>query len=373
MAPFTISLSNKIVEMSKDHQTPLIFGKTFMATMGEIIDMPNKRVSFSNINKKVFYKAVPTRIPTPHTSCILVVSGSMLKVVPKKELGEKREIKEALDGDPHTYTKKHSGNVRVKEKVHKKRIKGYPTMTLIPHMCDEKSIEYEVKCKRTSKPFSKVRVILTHELKKKGKVAEDDNNGDDGSDEGAGGKMKKHRRVDEKEEKLQQAEQSPLFPIPNPPLFETIGVKPPSWILFHGPPGCRKTQLANAIANEVGVPFYQISATQVVFGASEENIRELFSKAYMIAPSIVFIDEIDATRSKRENPQKEMEKRIGDKNDTASSVQYVFVIGATNRNDALDYALRRSGRFELQIFVSIPDEDARAEILSLFFENWGLT
>ncbi|KAG2295329.1 hypothetical protein Bca52824_041998 [Brassica carinata] len=188
---------------------------------------------------------------------------------------------------------------------------------------------------------------------------------------------------------LDDLENDILFPLLNPPPFKIMGVKPPRGILFHGPPGCGKTQLANAIANEVGVPFYQISATEVVSGvsgASEENIRELFSKAYRTAPSIVFIDEIDAIGSKRENQQREMEKRIvtqlltcmdgprnkGDKNEADSSAGYVLVIGATNRPDALDPALRRSGRFEREIALSVPDEDARAEILSVVVQRLRL-
>ena len=161
----------QVVDMSKEHEMPLIFGRSFMATVGAIVDMPNKRVSFSNINKKVFYKAVPTRSQIRYASSISVVSGEQLKIFPKKEFGDKSEIEEVLDGDPHTETKKLSGNARVNEKVQKKRVKGGPTMTLIPLLCDEKSIEYEVKCKGTSKPFSKVRVILTDELKEKGEAA----------------------------------------------------------------------------------------------------------------------------------------------------------------------------------------------------------
>ncbi|KAG7597259.1 AAA+ ATPase domain [Arabidopsis suecica] len=184
---------------------------------------------------------------------------------------------------------------------------------------------------------------------------------------------------------LDELERNVLFPILNPEPFKKIGVKPPSGILFHGPPGCGKTKLANAIANEVGVPFYKISATDVVSGvsgASEENIRELFSKAYRTAPSIVFIDEIDAIGSKRENQQREMEKRIvtqlltcmdGPGNKVPeSSAGFVLVIGATNRPDALDPALRRSGRFECEIALSVPDEDARAEILSVVAQKLRL-
>ncbi|KAF2572103.1 hypothetical protein F2Q70_00002557 [Brassica cretica] len=98
-----------------------------------------------------------------------MVSGEQLEIVPKKEFGKKGEIKEVLDGDPHT--DKLTGNARVKEKVQKKRVKGGPMMTLIPRLCNEKSIEYEVKFKGTSKHFSKVRVILTLELKEKGEAA----------------------------------------------------------------------------------------------------------------------------------------------------------------------------------------------------------
>ncbi|CAA7038707.1 unnamed protein product [Microthlaspi erraticum] len=188
---------------------------------------------------------------------------------------------------------------------------------------------------------------------------------------------------------LDDLEKNVLFPILNPEPFKKMGVKPPSGILFHGPPGCGKTKLANAIANEVGVPFHQISATEVVSGvsgASEENIRELFSKAYRKTPSIVFIDEIDAIGSKRENQQREMEKRIvtqlltcmdgpgnkSDQRDPDSSDGYVLVIGATNRPDALDPALRRSGRFECEIALSVPDEEARAQILSVVVQKLRL-
>ncbi|XP_074274947.1 cell division control protein 48 homolog C-like [Silene latifolia] len=187
-----------------------------------------------------------------------------------------------------------------------------------------------------------------------------------------------------------------IVPLYHPQLPEWIGVKPMSGILLHGPPGCGKTRLAQAIANETGVPFYQISATEVVSGvsgASEENIRELFSKAYQNAPSIVFIDEIDAIASKRENLQREMERRIvtqlltcmdeshrivknTDKNSDIERADkksgYVLVIGATNRPDAVDAALRRPGRFDREIALGVPDENARADILSVLTQNLRL-
>lgn len=183
-----------------------------------------------------------------------------------------------------------------------------------------------------------------------------------------------------------------IVPLYHPQIPRHLGVKPVSGILLHGPPGCGKTKLAHAIANETGVPFYKISATELVSGvsgASEENIRELFSKAYRTAPSIVFIDEIDAIASKRENLQREMERRIvtqlmtcmdemhrlvkpiddSGASECSASPGYVLVIGATNRPDAVDSALRRPGRFDREIALGVPNESARIEILSVLTRN----
>ncbi|PIA60060.1 hypothetical protein AQUCO_00400737v1 [Aquilegia coerulea] len=181
-----------------------------------------------------------------------------------------------------------------------------------------------------------------------------------------------------------------LIPFCYPQLPRWMAFKPFTGILFHGPPGCGKTKLARAIANETGVPFYQIAATDLVSGvsgASEENIRDLFSKAYRTAPSIIFIDEIDAIASKREGMQREMERRIvtqlmtcmdeshqsiigptDDDSGTGTSGQkpgFVLVIGATNRPTALDGALRRPGRFDREFDFSVPNEEARLKILSV--------
>ncbi|KAG8390619.1 hypothetical protein BUALT_Bualt01G0102300 [Buddleja alternifolia] len=188
---------------------------------------------------------------------------------------------------------------------------------------------------------------------------------------------------------IEELKMEVIVPLYHPQLPRYLGVKPMAGILLHGPPGCGKTKLAHAIANETGVPFYKISATELVSGvsgASEENIRELFSKAYRTAPSIVFIDEIDAIASKRENLQREMERRIvtqlmtcmdeshrlakpvdetGDSESADCRPGYVLVIGATNRPDAVDPALRRPGRFDREIVLGVPDEFARVEILSV--------
>ncbi|XP_071736062.1 cell division control protein 48 homolog C-like [Rutidosis leptorrhynchoides] len=187
-----------------------------------------------------------------------------------------------------------------------------------------------------------------------------------------------------------------IVPLYHPEVPRCLGVKPMAGILLHGPPGCGKTKLAHAIANETGVPFYKISATELVSGisgASEENIRELFSKAYRTAPSIVFIDEIDAIASKRENLQREMERRIvtqlmtcmdeshrvAKADDNSNNVEttdgkpgYVLVIGATNRPDAVDPALRRPGRFDREIALGIPDEKARMKILDVLTRSLKL-
>ncbi|CAN6245757.1 unnamed protein product [Urochloa humidicola] len=178
-----------------------------------------------------------------------------------------------------------------------------------------------------------------------------------------------------------------VVPLCSPELPHNLGVRPVAGLLLHGPPGCGKTTLAHAIANETGVPFYKISAPDIVSGisgGSEENIRGLFQKAYRTAPSIVFIDEIDAIASKRENLQREMERRIvtqlmtcmdefhqnigGDGSDVDSSEKkpgYVIVIGATNRPDAVDQALRRPGRFDREIYLGVPDVNSRKQILMM--------
>ncbi|XP_028776414.1 cell division control protein 48 homolog C-like isoform X2 [Neltuma alba] len=192
---------------------------------------------------------------------------------------------------------------------------------------------------------------------------------------------------------LEELKMEVIVPLYHPQLPRRLGVRPIAGILLHGPPGCGKTTLAHAIANETGFPFYQISATELVSGvsgASEENIRELFSKAYRTAPSIVFIDEIDAIASKRENLQREMEKRIvtqlmtsmdqsnrllqpADSSESSDAHPgYILVIGATNRPDAVDPALRRPGRFDREIVLGVPDEHGREEILFVLTRNLKL-
>ena len=207
------------------------------------------------------------------------------------------------------------------------------------------------------------------------------------------------------------------YPLAHPEVYAWLGVEPPRGVLLHGPPGCGKTALANAIATECGVPLLRVSAPEIVSGMSGESeakagagvracfgaaafltgrppfqIRSLFAEALDLAPCIIFIDEIDAIATKRDNAQREMERRIvaqmltsiddlgaasaqaqqveGEEEGGAEATapaqrKHVVVLGATNRPDALDPALRRAGRFDREISLGIPTESARARILEV--------
>ncbi|KAI8998340.1 P-loop containing nucleoside triphosphate hydrolase protein [Gaertneriomyces semiglobifer] len=174
------------------------------------------------------------------------------------------------------------------------------------------------------------------------------------------------------------------MPLKHPEVFSHLGIHPPRGVLLHGPPGCGKTMLAHAIAGEVGVPFFNVSAPSIVSGMSgesEKKLREIFEEAKQTAPCLLFIDEIDAITPKRETAQREMERRIvaqlltcmDDISLENTDGKPVIVIGATNRPDSLDAALRRAGRFDREISIGVPDADARARILQKLCSNLRLS
>ncbi|QRV81448.1 AAA family ATPase [Ceratobasidium sp. AG-Ba] len=173
------------------------------------------------------------------------------------------------------------------------------------------------------------------------------------------------------------------LPVSHPEVYLHTGVQPPRGVLLHGPPGCGKTMLANAIAGELGVPFISISAPSVVSGMSgesEKTLRDTFDEAKKNAPCLLFIDEIDAITPKRESAQREMERRIVAQfltcmDDLAweyTDHKPVIVIGATNRPDSLDAALRRAGRFDHEISMGVPDEAGREQILTTLLNKLRL-
>ncbi|WP_440059952.1 CDC48 family AAA ATPase [Thermogladius sp. 4427co] len=169
------------------------------------------------------------------------------------------------------------------------------------------------------------------------------------------------------------------LPLRHPELFNRLGIEPPKGILLYGPPGTGKTLLAKALANEIGAYFTAINGPEIMskfYGESEERLREVFKEAEQNAPAIIFIDEIDSIAPKREEVTGEVEKRVVAQlltlMDGLKERGRVIVIGATNRPDAIDPALRRPGRFDREIEIPPPDKRARREILAVHTRNMPL-
>jgi transitional endoplasmic reticulum ATPase len=162
------------------------------------------------------------------------------------------------------------------------------------------------------------------------------------------------------------------LPLRHPELFKRLGVEAPKGVLLHGPPGTGKTLLAKAVANETNANFYTIGGPEIMskyYGESEERLRNVFQQAEKNAPSIIFIDEIDSIAPKREEVTGEVERRIVAQllslMDGMSARGKVVVIGATNRVNAVDPALRRPGRFDREIEIGVPDRNGRLQILQI--------
>jgi transitional endoplasmic reticulum ATPase len=174
------------------------------------------------------------------------------------------------------------------------------------------------------------------------------------------------------QEEIQRVREMVELPLRHPELFQRLGIEPPKGVLLHGPPGCGKTLLARAVANESEANFYSINGPEIMskfYGESEARLREIFQQAQQNAPSIIFVDELDAIAPKREEVTGEVERRVVAQllalMDGLSGRGNVIVIGATNRPGALDPALRRPGRFDREIEIGVPDKKGRYEVLQI--------
>jgi transitional endoplasmic reticulum ATPase len=169
------------------------------------------------------------------------------------------------------------------------------------------------------------------------------------------------------------------LPLKHPEIFEKLGIEPPKGVLMHGPPGTGKTLLAKAVANESEANFILLNGPEIMskfYGESEKKIRDIFEDAEKNAPSIVFIDEIDAIAPKREDVQGEVERRVVSQlltmMDGLKNRGKVVVIGATNRPNSIDPALRRPGRFDREVEINVPDKEGRLNILKIHSRNMPL-
>jgi len=174
------------------------------------------------------------------------------------------------------------------------------------------------------------------------------------------------------DEELDMVREMIELPMRHPELFGTLGIEPPKGVLLHGPPGTGKTLIAKAVANEIDAHFQTISGPEIMskyYGESEEQLREVFEDAEENSPAIVFIDELDAIAPKREEAGGDVERRVVAQllslMDGLEDRGRITVIGATNRVDAVDPALRRPGRFDREIEIGVPDTAGREEILQI--------
>src|SRR3989339_1482643 len=181
------------------------------------------------------------------------------------------------------------------------------------------------------------------------------------------------------DEELKKVREMVELPLKHPEIFTRLGIEPPKGVLLHGPPGTGKTLLAKAVANETQSNFILINGPEIMskyYGQSEQNLRKKFEEAEKNAPSIIFIDEIDAIASKREELHGEVEKRVVAQllalMDGLKSRGKVVVIAATNIPNQLDPALRRPGRFDREIDIGVPSKEGRLNILKIHTRNMPL-
>ncbi|MEM0383893.1 MAG: CDC48 family AAA ATPase [Candidatus Caldarchaeum sp.] len=181
-------------------------------------------------------------------------------------------------------------------------------------------------------------------------------------------------------DELQRIREMIELPLKHPELFKHLGIEPPKGVILYGPPGTGKTLIAKAIANETGAHFVSINGPEIMskfYGESEARLREVFQEAEQNSPSIIFIDELDAIAPKRGEVTGEVERRVVSQlltlMDGLKSRGQVVVIGATNRIEAIDPALRRPGRFDREIRIGVPDRNGRKEILLIHTRRMPLS
>ncbi|XGI82874.1 CDC48 family AAA ATPase [Halorutilales archaeon Cl-col2-1] len=181
-------------------------------------------------------------------------------------------------------------------------------------------------------------------------------------------------------EEIQRVREMIELPMKHPQIFQKLGVEPPKGVLLHGPPGTGKTLMAKAVANETGAEFFSIAGPEIIskyYGESEQQLREIFEEAREEAPSIIFIDELDSIAPKREEVTGEVERRVVAQlltmMDGLEERGQVVVIGATNRVDSIDPALRRPGRFDREIEIGVPGHEDRKEILQIHTRGMPLS
>ena len=216
----------------------------------------------------------------------------------------------------------------------------------------------------STKPKGIVRVLPDTEIVIKEEMVEDDEPGEISSIMyedigGLGDQLLKVREMIE-------------LPLKHPILFRRLGIDPPKGVLLHGPPGTGKTMIAKAVANETNAHFTSINGPEIIskyYGESEKQLREIFDDAASNAPAIIFIDELDSIAPKREDVSGEVERRVVAQlltlMDGMQGRDNVVVIGATNRPDAIDQALRRPGRFDRELEIGVPDKNGRREIMNI--------
>ncbi len=198
-------------------------------------------------------------------------------------------------------------------------------------------------------------------------------------DEEKGSEYLTYENVGGLDREIERVREMVELPLRHPSLFKRLGIDPPKGVLLRGPPGCGKTLLAKAVANESEAHFISINGPEIMskfYGESEKKLRKLFEEAEEKSPSIIFIDEIDAIAPKRETVTGEVERRVVAQllalMDGLHGRGKVIVIGATNRPNSLDSALRRPGRFDREIEIKVPNEKGRLEIFMIHTRNMPL-